>query len=108
MCQTKQRKENNEHVVPKDQKFRTTLVSSQPELESCMMKLPLLAFAFTIDDKTFGFQLFHVSTFFQLSAFYTQNTSAFSSWFTASFPALAFFFHQKLRKIGKKPKAEEK
>ena len=46
-------------------------------MESCMIKLPLLAFGLTIDDKTFGFQLFHVSTFCQLSASYTQNTLAF-------------------------------
>ena len=40
-----------------------------PELESCMIKLPLSAFGFTIKDKTFGFQLFHVSTFFSFQIF---------------------------------------
>ena len=64
-----------------------------PKLESCMIRLPLLAFGFTINDKTFGFQLFHVSTFLQLSAFYTQNSSAFRFQLLASgFQHLAFGF----------------
>ena len=50
---------------------------SDSGLESCIIELPLLAFRFIIDDKTLGFQLSHVYTFFKLSAFYTQNFSAF-------------------------------
>ena len=67
-----------EHNVGIPSKVEQTLKDMfNPELESCMIKLPLLAFGFTIDDKTFGFQLFHVSPFFQLSVLYTQNSSAF-------------------------------
>ena len=72
-----------------------------------MIKLSLLAFGFTIDDKTFGFQLFHVTTFFQLFTPEILQLLASSSWLLASFPALAFF-NQKLSKIGKKPTVEEK
>jgi len=54
-------------------------IKLETELESCMIKLPLSAFGSTINDKTFGFQLFHAATFlsFQLSAFHIRNSSVF-------------------------------
>jgi len=51
--------------------FNKTMTGTFAELESCMIKHPPLAFGFTIDDKTLSFKLFHVTTSFQLSTFYT-------------------------------------
>jgi len=52
-----------------------------------MIKLLLLAFGFTIDDKTLGFLFFS----FQLFTPKIHQFLAFSSWLLATFPALAFF-----------------
>ena len=73
-----------------------------------MTKLPLLAFGFTIDDETFGFQfqLFYVSTFFSFQLFTHKilQLSAFSSWLLASFPAPTFF-SSKIKKNRQKAKS---
>ena len=58
------------------------------------------AFGFTINGDTLGFQLFHVSTFFQLSAFYSRNSLAlaFSSWLSARAFQLWLFLLSKIKK----------
>ena len=56
---------------------RISLLGSETELGSFVIKL-------------WAFNFFMGPLFFQLSAFYPRNSSAFSSWLLASFPALAF------------------
>ena len=83
---------------------------TQSELESCMIKLPLSAFGFTINDKTFGFQLFHVSTF---SAFSFLLTKFFGFWllalgFRLAFQLLLSFFSSKIEKNREEAKSWRK
>jgi len=59
--------------------------------------IKLLDFNFFMCSLLFSFQLFTPKILWLL---------AFSSWLSASFPALAFF-HKKLRKIGRKPKLKK-
>ena len=69
------------------------------------------AFGFTINDKILGFQLFHVSTSFQLQAFSFLHPKFFGFWLLAFGFRLAFrlcvFFNQKLSKIGKSRKLKK-
>ena len=81
------------------------VVNVTSELESCMIKLPLLAFGFTIDDKTLDFQLFHVSNCFQLSDFSFLQPKFFGFWLAFQ---LWLFLFSKIKKNRQKAKSLRK
>ena len=81
----------------------------QSELESCMIQLPLLALPSMIKLLAFNFFMCPLFSAFRFQLFTPKILwlLAFSSWLSASFPALAFF-SSKIKKNRQKAKSWRK